>query len=51
MSNDIIKEELIAAREEYVKAVKTELMGPGSEFSFPDSEHELISARDRKSVV
>ena len=48
MSNDIIKEELIAAREEYVKAVKTELMGPGSEFSFPDSEQiGRASCRER----
>ncbi len=44
MSNSMIKQELIAAREEYVKSVKTELIGPGSEFSFPDAEHELISA-------
>lgn len=35
--------ELIKAREEYINMVKAELLGPGSEFSFPDVEHELIS--------
>ena len=40
-----IKEELIGARDEYIKNIKSELMGPGSEFSFPDTAHELISTK------
>lgn len=34
---------LISAREEYIKLIKKELLGPGSEISLPDEEHELIS--------
>ena len=36
--------EYIAARKEYVERVKKELLGPGSEVSIPDEEHELISS-------
>ncbi len=36
-------EELIQAREDYIELIKKELLGPGSEISFPDEEHELIS--------
>lgn len=36
--------EYIAARKEYVERVKRELLGPGSEVSIPDEEHELISS-------
>ncbi|SEA76661.1 Helicase conserved C-terminal domain-containing protein [Oribacterium sp. KHPX15] len=39
----IEKSKLIAAREEYIELVKKELLGPGSEISLPDEEHELIS--------
>jgi len=39
-----IREQLIVARDEYINIIKSELMGPGSEFSVPDSEHELISS-------
>ncbi|WP_301096183.1 helicase-related protein [Bacteroides acidifaciens] len=35
---------MIDAREEYIKIIKSELLGPGSEFSLPDIEHELISS-------
>lgn len=35
--------ELIQAREEYIELIKKELLGPGSEISLPDEEHELIS--------
>ena len=38
-----IREQMLAAREEYINLVKKELFGPGSEFSVPDAEHELIS--------
>lgn len=39
-----IREQMIAARDEYTNLVKKELFGPGSEFSVPDAEHELISS-------
>lgn len=35
---------LIDVREDYVKKIRAELLGPGSEFSTPDPEHELISS-------
>ena len=44
MNNREIREQLIAARDEYIELIKAELMGPGSEFSIPDHEHELISS-------
>ena len=37
------KQKMIKARDEYIELVKKELMGPGSEISIPDEEHELIS--------
>lgn len=37
------KGEFIEVREEYIEMVKRELLGPGSEVSLPDIEHELIS--------
>ena len=39
----IQKDKLIDAREEYIELIKKELLGPGSEISIPDAEHELIS--------
>lgn len=44
MNNSEIREQLIMARDEYIELIKKELMGPGSEFPFPDAEHELISS-------
>ena len=44
MSSQEIREQLIAARDEYIELIKSELMGPGSEFHLPDAEHELISS-------
>ncbi len=38
-----IKADMIKAREEYISLIKKELLGPGSEVSIPDEEHELIS--------
>ena len=38
------KKQMIEARNEYVELIKAELLGPGSEFSVQDKEHELISA-------
>lgn len=44
MNNREIREKLISARDEYIEQIKSELMGPGSEFCVPDAEHELISS-------
>jgi len=44
MKTNEIREQMIAAREEYINLVKRELFGPGSEFAAPDAEHELISS-------
>ena len=38
------KSELIKTRDEYIKALKSEIYGPGSEIALPDAEHELITA-------
>ncbi|MEI3086285.1 MAG: hypothetical protein V8S87_10000 [Oscillospiraceae bacterium] len=35
--------EFLSARDEYIARVKEELLGPGSEISIPDAEHELIT--------
>jgi len=37
------KLKMIEARDEYIRLVKNELLGPGSEISIPDAEHELIT--------
>lgn len=37
------KENYLAARDEYINLIKQELLGPGSEVSIPDKEHELIT--------
>lgn len=44
MNESEIRKQLIDAREEYIKIIKSELLGPGSEFSLQDIEHELISS-------
>lgn len=44
MTSSEIKKEMISAREEYIDIIRAELLGPGSEFSLPDAEHELISS-------
>lgn len=33
----------LATRENYISLIKSELLGPGSEISIPDKEHELIT--------
>lgn len=38
-----MKHKLLNARDEYITRIKSELLGPGSEISIPDKEHELIS--------
>lgn len=37
------RQEMIKVRDEYIELVRKELMGPGSEISIPDENHELIS--------
>lgn len=44
MTSDDVREQMIIAREEYIRLIKAELLGPGSEFNMPDTEHELISS-------
>lgn len=44
VTDNEIKRSMISAREEYINIIKSELLGPGSEFSLPDAEHELISS-------
>ena len=39
------KEDLLKVRDTYTELIKKELLGPGSEISIPDEEHELISTR------
>ena len=52
MRDSEIRKHLIDARDEYIGIIKSEILGPGSEFNYPDIEHELISSNpDRKSVV
>ncbi len=43
MTASEIKNAMIAAREEYIDTIRSEILGPGSEFSVPDAEHEIIS--------
>ena len=38
-----IRQNLIGTREQYIKSIHDELLGPGSEISIPDAEHEIIS--------
>lgn len=44
--------DLMDLRQKIIDALRSELMGPGSEISYPDAEHELISEypSDRYSV-
>lgn len=42
------KSEMIKARDEFIDLVKAELLGPGSEVSIPDAEHELITTVPEK---
>lgn len=43
MNNGDLMNELKEARSELISQVKKELLGPGSEFSVPDDEHEIIT--------
>lgn len=44
----IDKQKMIVVRDEYIHLVKAELLGPGSEFSMPDVEHEIITTSPDK---
>lgn len=44
------KSEMIKARDEFIALVKAELLGPGSEVSVPDAEHELITTVPEKGI-
>lgn len=44
MTENELRYQLISARDEYIQTIKSEIMGP-LEFTVPDAEHELISAR------
>lgn len=35
--------DMLKTRDEYIELIRRELLGPGSEISMPDAEHELIS--------
>ncbi len=40
--------EYITFREKYITEIREELLGPGSEISIPDEQHEIISSRPDK---
>ena len=40
--------EYIAARSAYIQLIRQEMLGPGSEISLPDADHELISSPPEK---
>lgn len=44
MTDNEIRRDMITAGDDLIKIMRSELMGPGSEFDFPDKEHELISS-------
>lgn len=50
MTGSEIRQTMISAREEYIGIIRDELLGPGSEFSLPDREHELISSTPYQSL-
>ena len=39
----IDKKQMCFEREKYIDELKSELLGPGSEITFPDKEHEIIT--------
>ena len=44
MTDPEIRAAMLCAREEYIQAIRADMLGPGSEFSLPDAEHELIAS-------
>ena len=47
-----LQKDLLRMRSSIVEIMRAQLMGPGSEISYPDADHELISEApsDRYSV-
>ena len=39
----IDKYRMLELRDAYIEAIKSELLGPGSEISIPDAKHEILS--------
>ena len=37
------RNDMLKTRDEYINGIRKELLGPGSEISIPDEEHELIT--------
>lgn len=44
MTEKEIRSAMVTARDKYISIIRSELLGPGSEFSWPDKDHELISS-------
>jgi len=44
MKEEQIRHSMISVRDKYIEIIRSELLGPGSEFDIPDKEHELISS-------
>ena len=42
------KKKMLKTRDEFIELIKKELLGPGSEVSIPDAEHELITTPPEK---
>lgn len=42
------KKEMLKTRDDFIELIKKELLGPGSEVSIPDEEHELITTSPEK---
>ena len=40
------RNDMLKTRDEYINGIRKELLGPGSEISIPDEEHELITNSD-----
>ena len=43
-----LQKDLLEMRKKIISAMRSELLGPGSEISYPDEEHELISESPTK---
>ena len=44
MTDPEIRAAMLCAREEYIQAIRADMLGPGSEFSLTDAEHEIIAS-------
>ena len=48
MDNTQLQKSLLETRTKYAELIKKELLGPGSEHSYPDEEHELITEQPER---